>query len=83
MRCELKRRAEDIASMGVLVISINRELIDSSEISLKVALGDIVQTEQGQLSERWLMNKAESLVCDVLDKWVEACSHEISTARQL
>jgi serine/threonine protein kinase len=83
MRCELKRRAEDVASMGVLVISINRELIDSSEISLKVELGDIVQTEQGQLSERWLMNKAESLVCDVLDKWVEASSHETSTARQL
>ncbi len=83
MRCELFRRANDAVSMGVLVISINRELEDSSEISVKVELGDIVQAEQGQLSERWLMNKAEALVCDVLDKWLEVCSHEISIARQL
>lgn len=81
MRCELKRKIEDANSMGVLILSIRRELLDSTEISLKVELGDIVQTEQGQLSERWLMNKAELLVFDVLDKWIEACSHEISTAR--
>ena len=81
MCCELKRKIEDAHSMGVLILSIRRELLDSTEISLKVELGDIVQTEQGQLSERWLMNKAELLVIDVLDKWIEACSHEASTAR--
>lgn len=81
MRCELKRKIEDTSSMGVLTLSISRELLESSEISLRVELGDIVQTEQGQLSERWLMNKAELLVMDVLDKWIEACSHEASTAR--
>jgi serine/threonine protein kinase len=81
MRCDLKRRMEDGNSMGVLILSISRELLESTEISLRVELGDIVQTEQGQLSERWLMNKAEQLVFDVLDKWIEACSHETSTAR--
>jgi serine/threonine protein kinase len=83
MRCELKRKVEDTNSMGVLILSISRELFENTEISLKVELGDIVQTEQGQLSERWLMNKAEALVLDVLDKWIEACSHEISTGMQL
>ncbi|MBY0575008.1 MAG: protein kinase [Gallionellaceae bacterium] len=80
IRCELKRKAEDVNPMGVLVFNIRREFIDSSEISLRIELGDIVQTEQGQLSERWLMNKAEQLVCDILDRWIESYSHEISSA---
>ena len=83
MRCELKRKFEDSSSMGVLILSISRELPESSEITLKVELDDIVQTELGQLSERWLMNKAEQLVLDVLDKWIEACSHERSEVRSL
>jgi serine/threonine protein kinase len=83
IRCELKRKADDSTPMGVLVFNIRREFVDSSEISLRVELGDFVQSEQGQLSERWLRNKAEQLICDVLDKWIEAYSHETFEVRSL
>lgn len=79
--CDLKRKADDSAPMGVLVFNIRREFADSSEISLRIELGEFVQTEQGQLSERWLVNKSEQLICDILDKWIEAYSHETFATR--
>ena len=83
LHCELKRKMEDVIPIELLILSISRDLLDSSAITLKVVLGDIVQSERGQLSERWLMNKAESLVCDIFDQWIEACSHESSTVTSL
>lgn len=83
MHCDLKRSADTLDPMGILIVTISRETLDGTGIVLKVALGDIVQAEQGQLSARWLVNKAESLVCDILDEWIASSSHEISIVESL